>query len=109
VETLYRRRVGPVQQAANDRRLIEQLVELSRDILGLDHVDITQSLVDLGLDSLSALEFAACLESVLGFEDVGIDVLFSAESISELAQQLEGGFIRSSTAAHEGVQDGPSS
>ena len=69
-------------------KIEKKLLEIYKDVLGLDDISIDDNFFDLGGDSLSAIKLSTKINEELKIQ-MGISILFDNPSIYELAKVLE--------------------
>ncbi len=76
--------VSPIEQV---------LVDIFRQVLGVDHVGVDDSFFDLGGDSLSAMRVVAAIDTLLGTR-LAVTAVFDAPTVRALSRQYELGALR---------------
>ncbi|WP_205878058.1 non-ribosomal peptide synthase/polyketide synthase [Mycobacterium camsae] len=81
---------GELQQRGSDGRSVEQvLIDIYRQVLGVEHVGVDQSFFDLGGDSLAAMRVVVAVNAALN-ADLRVGALFDAPTITQLASRIAG-------------------
>ena len=68
----------------------EQLVEIWRECLGVDHIGVNDNFFELGGHSLKAMQIVSRIHKVLGIE-VSLRELFARPTIADLVSVVKGG------------------